>query len=116
MRPVADRLGVKVTAFNLDNDVGTSLEAAQEAGVHGLLVGADPSFFVMRDLIVAEMTKRRIPAIYSVREYVLAGGLMSYARITPSLVAGRPAMWTEFSRERIRASFLSSRQSGSSFL
>jgi putative ABC transport system substrate-binding protein len=42
-------------------------------------VGADPSFFARRDLIVAEMTKRRIPAIYSVRDYVRAGGLMSYA-------------------------------------
>jgi putative ABC transport system substrate-binding protein len=43
------------------------------------VVGADPSFFARRDLIVAALAERRIPAIYSVREYVLAGGLMSYA-------------------------------------
>jgi putative ABC transport system substrate-binding protein len=79
MQPVAESFRLKVSTFNLENDVERSLQAVQEAGVQGLLVGADPSFFSLRDLIVAGIARRKIPAIYSVRDYVLAGGLMSYA-------------------------------------
>jgi putative tryptophan/tyrosine transport system substrate-binding protein len=79
MQPVAESFRLKVSTFNLENDVESSLQAVQEAGVQGLLVGADPSFFSLRDLIVAGIARRKIPAIYSVRDYVLAGGLMSYA-------------------------------------
>jgi putative tryptophan/tyrosine transport system substrate-binding protein len=43
-----------------------------------LLVGADPSFYNRRDHIVALAARHSIPAIYEQREFVLAGGLISY--------------------------------------
>jgi putative ABC transport system substrate-binding protein len=50
---------------------------AQQSGV-ALLVGTDPFFNEQRDHIVALAARHAIPAIYSVRESAVAGGLMSY--------------------------------------
>jgi putative tryptophan/tyrosine transport system substrate-binding protein len=79
MRPVAESLGVRVSPVSSSDDFETSLHALEQARIEAVVVGADPSFFARRELIVAALASRRIPAIYSVREYVLAGGLMSYA-------------------------------------
>src|SRR5262249_50034177 len=43
-----------------------------------LLVAADPYFDVRRDQIIGFAERQRLPAIYQFREYVLAGGLLSY--------------------------------------
>jgi putative tryptophan/tyrosine transport system substrate-binding protein len=50
---------------------------AQKGGV-ALLVGVDPFFLERRDHIVALAARHAIPAIYPVREFAVAGGLMSY--------------------------------------
>jgi ABC-type uncharacterized transport system substrate-binding protein len=50
---------------------------AQKGGV-ALLVGVDPFFLERRDHIVALAARHTIPAIYPVREFAVAGGLMSY--------------------------------------
>jgi putative ABC transport system substrate-binding protein len=46
--------------------------------IDALIVGADPFFSSKRDQLVALTARYRIPAIYEWREYVQAGGLMSY--------------------------------------
>jgi len=54
----------------------------EEKRMHGLIVGPNPIFFAQRSQIVQAAARSVIPAIYSFREYVQAGGLMSYG---PSL-------------------------------
>ncbi len=43
-----------------------------------LLVGSDPFLLARRNEIVAVIARYRVPAIYSEREFVAAGGLISY--------------------------------------
>jgi len=46
--------------------------------VGALMVGADPFFLDRRDKIIERAARDSIPAIYDLREYPAAGGLMSY--------------------------------------
>jgi putative ABC transport system substrate-binding protein len=63
-----------------------STDAQLEAGftrlinerADALLVAADPYFDTQRDKIVGFARRQQLPAIYHFREYVLAGGLLSY--------------------------------------
>jgi putative tryptophan/tyrosine transport system substrate-binding protein len=50
---------------------------AQQSGA-ALLVGVDPFFLSLRDQIVALAARHAIPALYPVRDFAVAGGLMSY--------------------------------------
>jgi ABC-type uncharacterized transport system substrate-binding protein len=50
-----------------------------------LLVAGDPFFNARRDLIVALASRYAIPAIYEWRDFVAAGGLMSYGTQLPDL-------------------------------
>jgi putative ABC transport system substrate-binding protein len=52
--------------------------AMRERGVGALVAGGDPFFTARRRQIVAMAARDAIPAIYSNREYVADGGLMSY--------------------------------------
>ena len=50
--------------------------------IHALLVGTDSFLLTRRDQIIAQVVRLAVPSMFSLREYVRAGGLMSYA---PSL-------------------------------
>jgi putative tryptophan/tyrosine transport system substrate-binding protein len=66
----------------LDAGSEAELEAAfataRQIGAGALLVGADAFFNSRRTYIIALAARHAIPAIYEQREFVVAGGLMSY--------------------------------------
>jgi putative ABC transport system substrate-binding protein len=60
------------------DEVAPQLEAAKAAGAGGLVVFEDPLTLSQRSEIAALASRLRLPAIYGYREFVEAGGLMSY--------------------------------------
>jgi putative ABC transport system substrate-binding protein len=73
-------LGLQIVVQNASND--PDLEIAFAAFVQkrteALVVASDPYFYGRREQLAALAARHRLPAIYSDREYVADGGLMSY--------------------------------------
>jgi putative ABC transport system substrate-binding protein len=83
MREAAPRLGIELVVLKAsiesEFDVAFATIARRQAG--GLLVCGDPFFNSRRNKLVALAAQHRVPAIYEWREFVLAGGLMSYGTV-----------------------------------
>ncbi len=60
------------------DDVAGAFESAARARSEGLSVAVSPMLLGSREVVVALSAKHRIPTMYSNREYVDVGGLMSY--------------------------------------
>ena len=80
IRASARTLGVQlhVVSATTDNEVEHAFASLAKLGVGGLVIGTDPFFTGIREHLAALAARYRIPAIYSLREYAEAGGLMSY--------------------------------------
>jgi putative ABC transport system substrate-binding protein len=65
-------------APEFDKELADEFDAAVKNGARALLVSADPFYYDRRGLITALAARHSLPAVYSGRDYVLAGGLMSY--------------------------------------
>jgi putative ABC transport system substrate-binding protein len=76
----ADTLGLQIIVLHAATvgDLDTVLANSPSADTGALLVGADAFFNSRRDQIVGLVARLGLPAIYEVREFVAAGGLMSY--------------------------------------
>jgi hypothetical protein len=61
-----------------EREIGEVFAALPQQGVEGLLIDADAFFVSRRDQLVALVARHSIPAIYDLREFAAAGGLMSY--------------------------------------
>ena len=61
-----------------DGEIDAAFAAAAELRAGALLVTADPFLFSRRERLVGLASRYAIPAIYELREYAAAGGLMSY--------------------------------------
>ena len=68
---------IKVSA-KAESDLEAAFDSMAKQGADALVVGADPFFNTRRDRIVALAARQELPAIYEFREFVAAGGLMSY--------------------------------------
>jgi putative ABC transport system substrate-binding protein len=69
---------LKVLKASTDSEIDAALETLAGLRAGALLVYGDPFFTNQKDQIVALAARHVIPAIYEWREFVLAGGLMSY--------------------------------------
>jgi putative ABC transport system substrate-binding protein len=59
-------------------DIDKAFATLMQRGAGGTVIAGDAFFINSRDQIVALAARNRIPAIYNLREYIQAGGLMSY--------------------------------------
>jgi len=66
-----------------DSELSAAFATLPQQRVGALLVAADPFFDTRRDRIVAFAAENRLPTFYQFREYVVAGGLISYG---PSII------------------------------
>jgi ABC-type uncharacterized transport system substrate-binding protein len=80
VQAAAQAVGEQVRIFEVRNtaDIETSVAAATVSGVGALLIGTGTFWFNNRISIVKSVARHAIPAMYSLREYVEDGGLMSY--------------------------------------
>ena len=76
----ARRLGVRVVPFHARNeaDLETVFATMAQQRMGALLVGSDPYFNSQRNRLVTLAARYKLPAIYEWREFVAAGGLMSF--------------------------------------
>jgi putative tryptophan/tyrosine transport system substrate-binding protein len=83
LKPLVDAAGLKFEGVKIDpaNDLEAGLDAVRRAHPDGILVAAVPAFYTPRVYrpMVAFMAANRLPTIYTNRELVEAGGLISYS-------------------------------------
>ena len=95
VQAAARSLGVNLRVLNAssEREIDTAFGSAVEQHVNAVVVGADSVFLSRRDQLVGLAARYALPAIYYVREFAVAGGLISYgASITDAYrLAGRYA-------------------------
>src|SRR6516162_8932593 len=81
---VASALGIRIPVLNAstEHDLDDAF-ASLKTGADALVVPAEPFFDSQRDRIVALAARYAVPMIAGLREYVVAGGLMSYGASLP---------------------------------
>jgi putative tryptophan/tyrosine transport system substrate-binding protein len=80
----ARALGIELRVINASSETELDLSfTSLKHGVDVLIIAADPFFDSQRERIVALATRHGVAALYAWREYVLAGGLMSYGTDLP---------------------------------
>jgi putative ABC transport system substrate-binding protein len=77
---LAPSLGIELVHSPVENaaDIERAIEAFARVPNGGLVFVPDLTTQVHRDLVVALAARYRLPAVYSYRAFVTAGGLMSY--------------------------------------
>ena len=71
-------LQIHVLRASTDREIEAAFESVAQHRIPALAVAADPFFNSRRDKLVALAARHAVPAMYSFREYAVAGGLMSY--------------------------------------
>ena len=76
----ARSVGQQILVLNADGgrEIDAAFEAIAKQGITALLVASDPLFFDRRDQLIALAARQAVPAIYYLRAFSQAGGLLSY--------------------------------------
>ena len=85
VRAAASVIGqqIEVSYVSSGREIETAFRTLVQRGAGALLVGGGGFFLTQREPIAALAARHRIPAIYVQRDFVEAGGLMSYAPSIP---------------------------------
>jgi putative tryptophan/tyrosine transport system substrate-binding protein len=83
----ARRIGrdIRIVEVSKDPDLEKAFATVAQLHVGGVLMAANPLFNNLRDHILALTTRLKLPAVYETREFVAAGGLMSYGTNVPEV-------------------------------
>ncbi len=83
----ARTLGLKLVVLSASNEaeIDKAFSVLSQQGIIALMVGTDLFFVARRDQLVALANRFDIATMYSIRDFVAAGGLISYA---PALLKG----------------------------
>lgn len=72
------RQQLSVLDVGSDSDIDNAFEALVQGGAGAVLVGTGPFLTSHRQQLVALAARNRLPAMYSLRQFVMDGGLISY--------------------------------------
>jgi putative tryptophan/tyrosine transport system substrate-binding protein len=88
MRAAAQVIGQDILVLNGSNEseVDAAFATLTERRAGAILYGANTWFQVIRDQLVALAARHAIPAMYEWREFVTAGGLVSYSTHRPEFM------------------------------
>jgi putative ABC transport system substrate-binding protein len=80
MQTAARRLGQQVLVLHArgDGDLAAAFDTVRKLRAGALLIGPDPFFTTRSRKLAGLSVKHAMPSIYQYREFVAAGGLMSY--------------------------------------
>ena len=80
VKEAARAIGQQIEILKASNrdEIDAAFARMVQIKVGALVVGADPSFNTWREQIVVLAARHLIPAVYELREFAVAGGLMSY--------------------------------------
>ena len=87
-RAAAQSIGLRIEVLRAgtETEIDAAFAALAERGAEALILGPDPFFFNQRQQLVTLAARYAVPAIYEVREFVEAGGLVNYgANLTEAL-------------------------------
>jgi putative tryptophan/tyrosine transport system substrate-binding protein len=79
------RRDIRVVEVSNDADLEKAFATVAELHVGGVLMAANSLFNNLRDHVLALTTRLKLPAVYEQREFVAAGGLMSYGTNVPEV-------------------------------
>jgi putative ABC transport system substrate-binding protein len=81
MQEAARAKGVRLTILKAgtEGEIDTAFASLPQLRAGALIVGPEPLFVSRRDQLVALASRHAVPAIYFRREFIAAGGLISYA-------------------------------------
>jgi len=80
MQAAAHSLGLQITVLDASNEseIETVFANLAQQKIAGLIINTDPFLLGQRRQIVQLAARHNVPAVYFLREFVDAGGLMSY--------------------------------------
>jgi putative tryptophan/tyrosine transport system substrate-binding protein len=102
-REVGQRLMILDGSSNQEIDASYANLTKQNVGA--LIVGADPFFDPRRDRMIALSARYAVPTIYQFREFVLAGGLVSYGAASLTTIGRLVSMSVGFSKGKAQRTY-----------